>query len=369
METLTNNIKSASVFLKNKRVQVSYYTLDGVRHRFSTGKPDTKHNFTVAKRQKYILAKEHYERNRPSDSKTLFKEIALEALRSNASNRNKETQEYYESLLERSLIPVFQNLEIGNIKPMHVEQWKSGVIAKGVSKSNFSKHWTTLNMIMQFLTKNELIDKNPMLLVGKTSKGFKESSNRSEKYYSASEVNTMLKGSTGWFRAYLHTMFMTGMRTSEGLALEWKNVDFEKQVITIEHSVRKGKIKDTKTGQIRTVSMSKILKEVLQEHYPNRISDIYVFPSYKTLKPYHGTNAIVRNHLKPLLKRLGIEYKTIYATRHSFASNLVQNNVPITHVQKMLGHSKLETTMAFYVKNGLLDNTDMAPVLDGLYGT
>lgn len=132
--------------------------------------------------------------------------------------------------------------------------------------------------------------------------------------------------------------------------------------------MRKGRTKDTKTGKIRIVSMSKILKEVLQEHYTDRLSDVYIFPSYKSLKPYHGTNAIVINHLQPLLKRLSIEYKTIYATRHSFASSLIQNNVPITHVQKMPGHSKLETPMAFYVKNGLLDDADMMPALDQLYG-
>lgn len=63
-----------------------------------------------------------------------------------------------------------------------------------------------------------------------SSKVFKESSNRSEKYYKAAEVNTILEGATGWFRVYLYTMFMTGMRTSEGLAMEWRNINFKNKL-------------------------------------------------------------------------------------------------------------------------------------------
>ena len=63
----------------------------------------------------------------------------------------------------------------------------------------------------------------------------------------------------------------------------------------------------------------------------------------------------VKTYLKPLLERLNITYKTLYATRHSFASSVVENNMPITLAQKYLGHTKLSTTMDYYVKNGLID--------------
>lgn len=367
MRTQNSEIKSAHIFIKGVNININYITGEGNRRRFSTGMKDSKHNRLVIERQMYVLAQEHFERNRPSDSKTLFSEIALTALRSTSDNRSVEVQEDYEGLVERSLLPAFGSKAIGDIKPMHIEQWKSKTIATGMSKSRFHKHWTTLRMVMQYCTKNEMIEKNPMLLVERASKAFKPSANRSEKYYTPSEVSAMLEHSTGWFRAFLYTLFLTGMRTGEGLALQWKNIDFKNRKITIEHSVKKAKLKSTKTGKVRIVDMARALHDALKEHYKNRLSDVFVFPSYKTLKPYHGSNAVVRHYLKPLLKELGIEYKTIYATRHSFASNLVQNNVPITYVQKMLGHSKLETTMNFYVKNGLIDSAEMAPLLDQMY--
>ncbi|PUE63334.1 tyrosine-type recombinase/integrase [Arcobacter caeni] len=64
---------------------------------------------------------------------------------------------------------------------------------------------------------------------------------------------------------------------------------------------------------------------------------------------------------------LSIEYKTLYATRHSFASVMVENNVPLTYVQKQLGHKRLSTTMDYYIKNGLINENKYNPILDVIY--
>lgn len=51
----------------------------------------------------------------------------------------------------------------------------------------------------------------------------------------------------------------------------------------------------------------------------------------------------------PLLERLHIERKTPHATRHTFASWAVANDVQPEYIQKMLGHSRYETTANTYV--------------------
>lgn len=93
-----------------------------------------------------------------------------------------------------------------------------------------------------------------------------------------------------------------------------------------------------------------------------------IFPNHKTLKPYWESKSIISSYLKPLLKDLGIEYKTLYASRHSFASIMVENNLPLTYVQKQLGHKKLSTTMDFYIKNGLMNQDSRDLRIDTLYG-
>jgi site-specific recombinase XerD len=88
-----------------------------------------------------------------------------------------------------------------------------------------------------------------------------------------------------------------------------------------------------------------------------------VFPNEQTLQPYF----VVKTYLKPLLERLNITYKTLYATRHSFASSVVEKNLPITLAQKYLGHQKLSTTMDFYVKNGLMAVANINKGIDRLF--
>lgn len=367
MTNLYNQIKSVRIFEKGGIININYITVEGDRKRFSTGIKATKQHRVAIERKMHEKALAHYEAHKASDTQTLFKDVYLTASRSTADNRGEDTQLDYEGLLNRDALPIFGMMPIGSIKPMHIEQWKANIIKKGISKSRFHKHWSALSMVFQYCVKNEIIAKDPMAFVQRNSKAFKTTTSSADKYYTQSEVALILKHSTEWFRAFIHVLFLTGVRTGEALALQWSHVDFEKRQLTIEYSVKKAVLKTTKTGKTRVVDMSSNLYDELKAHYENRLSDTFVFPSYKTLKPYHGSNAVVRHYFKPLLKELNIEYKTLYATRHSFASNLVQNNAPITFVQKMLGHSKLTTTMDFYVKNGLIDSSEMAPILDKLY--
>ncbi len=46
---------------------------------------------------------------------------------------------------------------------------------------------------------------------------------------------------------------------------------------------------------------------------------------------------------------------------------MVENNVPLTYVQKQLGHKRLSTTMDYYIKNGLINENKYNPILDVIY--
>ena len=61
-----------------------------------------------------------------------------------------------------------------------------------------------------------------------------------------------------------------------------------------------------------------------------------------------GCNAIVNKILKDIFKKAKIEGDfTFHTSRHTFASLMLQFGVPITSVQKMLGHQKLTTTQIY----------------------
>lgn len=61
-----------------------------------------------------------------------------------------------------------------------------------------------------------------------------------------------------------------------------------------------------------------------------------------------GSNCAVNRTLRTILDRIGVDPKiTFHSSRHTFATLLVQKHVPITTIQKLLGHQKVTTTQIY----------------------
>ena len=72
------------------------------------------------------------------------------------------------------------------------------------------------------------------------------------------------------------------------------------------------------------------------------------YGSIEKLTAKLGTNATVNKHLKEVFRKAKIEGDfTFHTSRHTFASLMLQMGVPVTSVQKMLGHQKLATTQLY----------------------
>lgn len=366
-------IKTTKAYVKNEKIYLDYRVMPHLRRgkdreRFSTGMKATKENLRYVEKHKLRLAYEHFDQNKNPDAQTSFGNIAFEALRAEASNRSKQLQLDYENIYKKKIAPKFAKMRIGDIKAAHINQWKNDLIAKGISKSRFHTHHTTFNMILKYAYENEFIDQNPMNRVPRKSKQFKQAPDKSNKYYSPDEVKLILENATGMLKPLLTFLFHTGARTGEALALQWEYVNFDDETITIAHSITDGVLKSTKTGKVRVVDMTKELKKALLEYKDACISKRWVFPSSTTGKPHYDSNSIVRNSFKKLLERLGIEYRTLYATRHSFASNLIAKKAPIPYVQHCLGHASPNTTLQYYTRNGHIVTEGKSKYLENLYG-
>ncbi|WP_306461060.1 tyrosine-type recombinase/integrase [Arcobacter venerupis] len=135
--------------------------------------------------------------------------------------------------------------------------------------------------------------------------------------------------------------------------------------MTIQRSIRKGVESGTKTGKTRVVPMIKTLKETLIK-WIGTSQRIYLFPKPYTDSPYSDSRTIVDKYYKPLLKRLSLEYRVLYNTRHSFTSVAVENKIPISTVSKCLGHSVLSTTERFYLQFGNANQDDIRDQLENL---
>ncbi len=371
-------IKSARLFEKNGMIHIDYrvnthYKKDGKeRCRFSTGEQSTRRAMQRLERDKYALALAHYlETTTLMDGVNLtVDDVALDAINSDRSNRQEDTQNDYLTIYHVYIKPFFGKKILRDVKVHDIKRWKDQLLNENeLSRGRYIKYHRTLNFIFRYALENEMIDRNPSALVDKKSKLFVSSRrNQTEKYYTSSEVEKMLSESTGWFRVLLVTYLNTGMRTGEGLALKWSDMDFEKRTIIIQRSVRKGRIKEgTKTGEDRVIRMSLPLRDELLAYKKVCKGNIWLFPNEKTGEPYYEANSITTWYFKPLLKKCNIAYRTMYALRHTFASLSVQKNIPMSAIQKQLGHKKLSTTLDFYVKHNLLAEDSNSDIFDKLY--
>ena len=146
--------------------------------------------------------------------------------------------------------------------------------------------------------------------------------------------------------------YSSGMRLQELINLKRKDLDFDRNLIYIKNG--KGK-KD------RITLISENLKLDLLKYYSNNL--------FKTEYVFEGRNG--KYNKKSVQKVLDNLSKTIktkitpHMLRHSFATHLLEAGTDIRYIQKLLGHSNLETTQ-IYTKVANSDLIKIKSPLDNL---
>ena len=152
---------------------------------------------------------------------------------------------------------------------------------------------------------------------------------------------------------FLTLLFKTGLRHSEARALRWQDIKFDKNSISITHSLyctnyREYKLTDTKTRSSRRTihidnKLSKQLKEYKETKEFNKNNN-FVFCN-KEGKPRIAEFA--KYHLNKSAKKLNLKITT-HGLRHSHASILLNNKINILLISRRLGHSSVEMTLKLY---------------------
>lgn len=233
---------------------------------------------------------------------------------------------------------------LDKVKPSHIELWQNYVLEKGLSPARVKKMRSLLFTMFNDAIKDEIIDKNPLLVV-KTPRIPRTKINP----FTLDEINLILENSSGQFQNFYATAFFTGARSGELIGLRWEDIDFENQEIRIERSIKMGEISVPKTeNSIRVIDMLDSLVPYLEAQYSlTGKYNSYVFLN-KELNHYYDIKRIRCTDWKKVLKACKLDYRPIYHTRHSFASLMLSNNEDILWVSNMLGHTDSTMTLSKY---------------------
>ncbi|GGJ81348.1 tyrosine recombinase XerD [Anoxybacillus voinovskiensis] len=141
----------------------------------------------------------------------------------------------------------------------------------------------------------------------------------------------------------IQCLFYTGLRITECLSLTLEDVNLEEGIIFVQNG---------KGNKQRKVPISPKLLPLLK-HYKEHIRPATDSPFFFALsKTGKLSDVYVNRVLHETTRKLGWKKKvTCHVLRHSFASNLVKNNVHIVHIQKLLGHADLKTTSVYVHAN------------------
>ena len=169
--------------------------------------------------------------------------------------------------------------------------------------------------------------------------------------YSASEMAQIISSADEPLGTICFILGSTGMRIGEVLALRIEDLDFQRGLIHIRHSVFAGTLGTPKSEASRAslpmpLSLAVRLKAFLasKEYRPN--SQELLFANRRG-RPF-SANKLREKKLHPLLLSLGIPLAGFHAFRHGVATTLIDQGASITTVGAQLRHSDPRITLGLY---------------------
>ncbi|MEP6170373.1 MAG: tyrosine-type recombinase/integrase, partial [Rhodopirellula bahusiensis] len=175
---------------------------------------------------------------------------------------------------------------------------------------------------------------------------------------SKKEVQRMMEAArTLRDKLLLTVLYATGLRVSEVARLQWSDFDFDRQQIRVQ--LGKGK-KD------RYVMLADDLLPLMRQLWRRTQGVGYLFPSEDGRAGRHLSPRTIQRAVKQARILSGINKAvTPHRFRHSFATYLIESGTDIRFIQKLLGHTNLETT-SLYTKVAQMKATAVASPLDQL---
>ncbi len=161
-----------------------------------------------------------------------------------------------------------------------------------------------------------------------------------ERYLSEQEfgrLTEVLKRRRGDSSADAITVIMfTGVRKSQALQMQWKDIDFDQSIWTCPSA-------STKNRKPHRVQLSSLALELLKQRSKIATSKRFVFPGNGAT----GHLREVRKTWASIKREAKITDCRLHDLRHTFASFLVSNGKSLEMIGAMLGHSQMQTTKRY----------------------
>lgn len=338
-----------------KTVRYVYdYTVNGTRHRVSFD-----HKPTI---------KELAELTETVNKNPYIKEALDDYINGHCRLHCKEsTIETYINYKNVALKPLYI-YKVKDIKRQHIEKFIIGLLQVKSAKT-INNLLTFMKSFFNYMVDLKIISENP-------AQKIKSLPLKRDVVKALSEIEqqtfiTKAKDKPFWVYVFFMTILYQGLRISECIALTWDDIDFENKLMNINKQFYRYRVTPTKNYETRIIDIPDNLLDLLKEMYKNKKSSL-LFNSPLVIGKHISVNNMRERHFKDIIyeveNELGICLIDItpHCLRHTHATYLLQNGIPVIAVSRRLGHRDCKTTLNIYNHCMPNDNEKVINLLNNL---
>lgn len=280
----------------------------------------------------------NYERKKQNGA--TFGEIADKWWEETEPNLASQSLSCYRPALNRAK-KQFGNQFVKDITPREVSKYMSSLAAQRYAQKTLSNQLTVINQIFNLAIIDNEIQYNPCAAIE-----IPKSAPKSHRpAASLSDEQKIKESDHPWL--FPAIAIYSGLRKGEILALQWKDIDFKGEYISVTKSVAhegdKPYLKEPKTeAGHRIVPLLIPLKEKLLSAR-GKPNDFIISDTGKT--------PLTKRRFETLYSHYKVEVgitATAHQLRHSFATVAIENGVDMKSVSEILGHKQISTTLDIY---------------------
>ncbi|PFA76822.1 tyrosine-type recombinase/integrase [Bacillus cereus] len=269
---------------------------------------------------------------------------------------NIQTAKVMKGYLNSRIIPSLGDIKLAKLTTLHMQNYVNSLRDEGLKRGTIEKIIKIIRNSLEHAVDLELISRN----VAKKTKLPKDDKEELT-VWNEQEVRLFLKvAQESRYFIIFHMALVTGMRQGELLGLRWKDVDFEKEHLTIRQTLSHdgktlilgGKTKSSLRKillPVSTVTKLKkhravVLKEKLSQGEKYQDNDLVMCTITGT--PINPAN--VRRSLNVLIEKASVPKIRFHDLRHTHATLLLDKDVNIKVISERLGHSSVKITLDTY---------------------
>lgn len=294
------------------------------------------------------------------------------------------TYETYRSIIDKHLKPRLGHHAIGEIRPDHLEAYYH---ESALDPKTLENHHNVLSGALGVAVRHKLIRDNVASLVMNKPRAKDNHEEIQKQCWEIEEARAFLvvaKAAGPQQAAFYHLALESGARKGELCGFKWSDLDFETGKITVMRQLIKrwpvpifGPPKNKKP---RTIDLSQEALGLLRRQKAaqaeikllagNTYQDhglIFAYAQPPFGMPLSANNLGQREFSK-LVKAANVRPITIHGLRHTAATLMLKEGIPIKVVSERLGHKKVTITLEIYVHVLPSMQREAAAKLGALFG-